>query len=250
MELWAAYALHMKFMRCAVLWMGATAAAMAQSTVPVVSCPSDGQQGPQPAAAGSSRDFALAPALAEKLAYYQGPDGPGVFAPRGWHCLQIEGSNGTNLIVAPRPLSFAAIVLKKRGVSGPGVQLSVMSGSTSGRFAVARVVARVFPEHRDFVQKVLAEKLEPAASFPFGRFPADKLHYLSDHAVEYVTPGGKTGLGTSSWLGKNATPIRGFATFDPTGDNDLSQLSVRIPGAPPAMLDAIVMQAEFDTATR
>ena len=38
-----------------------------------------------------------------------------------------------------------------KGFTGPAIQLSASDGGTSGRFEVARVVARVFPAHRDYV---------------------------------------------------------------------------------------------------
>ena len=86
-----------------------------------------------------------------------------------------------------------------------------MVGDTSGRFAVAEVIARVFPAHRDFVNNVIAEGLRPASDFPFGPYPDDHLTYKSKELVEYITPPNRQGLGTSSWLLPNQQPILGVA---------------------------------------
>ena len=39
----------------------------------------------------------------------------------------------------------------------PAIQLSYSIGDTSGRFEVARIVARVFPKYQGYVQHVIAE---------------------------------------------------------------------------------------------
>src|SRR5689334_17256314 len=39
--------------------------------------------------------------VAGDLAHYVAASGPGVLAPRGWHCLGLHGSNGNQLVVTP-----------------------------------------------------------------------------------------------------------------------------------------------------
>jgi hypothetical protein len=75
--------------------------------------------------------------------------GLGVLAPRGWHCFSTYGSNGSNLFVSPVPIDGKALFSADwKGFMGDVVQLSVMDGGTSGRFEVAKVVARVFPAYK------------------------------------------------------------------------------------------------------
>ena len=52
---------------------------------------------------------ARAGAAAAQLAYYASRD-LGVLAPRGWHCLGLEGSNGSVLIVTPEPHGAADLM--------------------------------------------------------------------------------------------------------------------------------------------
>jgi hypothetical protein len=67
-------------------------------------------------------------------------------------------------------------------------------------------IARVFPAHRAFVRKVIAEGIEPTSDFPFGPYPNDKLTYKNKEMVEYETPAHKDGLGTQSRLQKSYWP--------------------------------------------
>ena len=65
--------------------------------VPFVGCASDGQAGPQAAPAGPSKAVAVPAATAQRLAWYKAQYGPGVLAPRGWHCFSTYGSNAPHL---------------------------------------------------------------------------------------------------------------------------------------------------------
>src|SRR5258705_141438 len=71
-----------------------------------------------------------------------------------------------------------------KGFDGPAIQISTIYGSTSGRFSVARMIARVFPDHMSFVKDVIAEEIAPASDFPSGPYHADKLKYLTAEMVE------------------------------------------------------------------
>lgn len=202
-------------------------------TVPFVGCAADGQQGPIAAPAGRPKRVALPANLANKLAWYstaRDAVGIGVLAPRGWHCFGTYGSSGASLYVAPEPLDSDKVLMHKNwhGFSGLAVQRSLSDGGTSGRFKVAQVIARVFPAHRDFVRSVVAEKLQPESDFPFGPYPSDKLHYLNRELVDFTTPANADGLGTASWLIRNADPIRGFAALFPDDDMTLQQLDMRL----------------------
>jgi hypothetical protein len=139
----------------------------------------------------------------------------------------------------------------RKGFAGPVIQISAEEGGTSGRFAVARMIARIFPAHRSFVRKVVAEGVEPASDFPFGPYPKDKLIYKSKELVEYQTPPQTEGLGTQSRLLKNPDPIRGIAMLvgeDPIVGEPPSLFfhAVRLPSEMTNLTSAIIQQTEYE----
>ena len=219
------------------------------SVVPFVGCKSDGQVGPIEAPKGKSKVLPIAAGSAQRLAYYKAEDGPGVLAPRGWHCFGTYGSSGSNLYVSLQPMDAESLFSTSwKGFTGSVIQISVESGGTSGRFGVARTIARVFPAHRDFVRNVIAEGIEPASDFPFGPYPNDKLNYKNKETVEYETPANKDGLGTDSRLRKNADPIRGVAIL--VGQEpSLHFLAMRLPNEMNGLTSAIVEQVEREAVT-
>lgn len=196
--------------------------------LPFVGCPSDGQMGPLKAPMGQSALASISAEVASRLAYYKADDGPGVLAPRGWHCFLAYGSSGETLYVSQDPIDTKGVFLSDwKGLNGDVVQASISYGGTSGRFQVAKIVARVFPEYKAFVGDVIAEGIETAADFPVGPYPNDKLRYISNRVVEFETPAESEGLGTDSRLQKSRYPIRGVAIL--FGEEpDLAQLSVRL----------------------
>lgn len=217
--------------------------------VPFVGCKSDGQMGPVKAPSGQGKVVLVAAQAAARLAYYKAEEGFGVLAPRGWYCFGTYGSNGEVLYVSPNPIHAAYVLstTKPTGFTGPAIEISFRYGDTSGRFDVARMIARVFPSHRGFARDVIGEGIEPASAFPSGPYLKDKLTYKSREIVEYETPPGGMGLGTQSWLLKNADPISGVAIL--VGQTpDLVHLSARLS---PRMVDlaaVIVQQVERDAA--
>lgn len=200
------------------------APAFAQTKVPFVGCASDGQSGPNAAPTEAEGGGAVAPAsLAPGLAFYASYD-LGVLAPRGWHCQGLSGTNGSVLLVSPTPLTADSFNL-----AGAVVQVTRSLGSTSGRFQVAKVAARLFPLADAFVQDVIAEGIEPKEAFPKGPFPKDKTTRRSETLVEFSTPAGEDGMGTLSRLAKSGDPIQGVAILLPDEDMDLVTLQVRLP---------------------
>ena len=227
--------------------------AHAQTSVPYVGCPGDGQIGPYSAAKGSPKPVDLAPETADKLAWYEykGDAGQiGTLGPRGWNCFVTIGSNGETLYVAPEALDSAKILEHKnwKGFTGSVIQLSGSDGATSGRFVVARTVARVFPTYRNYARKIIAEGFGPASGYPFGPFPSDHLKYKGKKLVEFVTPAHRKGLGTMSWLLPSDQPIIGFALLTVGSDVDTSllQLSLRLPQSLSFLAPTLVQQAEAD----
>ena len=85
-----------------------------------------------------------------------------------------------NLFVTPDPIDPKAPFSDSwKGFSGQAIDISYVVGGTSGRFEIAKIIARVFPEYKAFAENVIAEGLEPAGDFPFGPYPNDKLTYRS-----------------------------------------------------------------------
>jgi len=214
--------------------------------VPFVGCEADGQGGPVDPPRGRTRTVLISARLAQRLAYYKMQDGAGVLAPRGWHCFGTYGSNGASLYVSPDPIKTADLFsTSSPGFAGPVIQVSFENGATSGRFAVAKTIARVFPAHKDFVEAVIAENIEPADSFPYGPYPGDVLKYRSKDVVEFTTPADAEGLGTASRLRKNASPISGVAILLGEEPNIL-KVCVRLPAGTGDLTEIIIHQAELD----
>ncbi len=214
--------------------------------VPFVGCASDGQAGPQAVPTGPSKAVAISAAAAQRLAWYKAQYGPGVLAPRGWHCFSTYGSNGSSLFVSPDAIdSKAMFSLDWKGFAGQVIQISIAEGGTSGRFEVAKVIARVFPAYKKFAQNVIAEGIEPASDFPFGPYASDKLTDRGKNIVEFETPANTAGLGTDSRLEANASPIDGVAIITGT-DTGLIQLSARVSAKDRDLIPLILKQVERD----
>jgi hypothetical protein len=220
----------------------------ATAQIPFVGCASDGQLGPLKAPAGKSKAVPIPAGVAARLAYYKAEYGAGVLAPRGWHCFSTYGSNGANLFVSPDPIDSKALFSSNwKGFSGQAIQISVAEGGTSGRFEVAKIIARVFPEYKAFAENVIAEGIERANSFPFGPYPTDKLIYRSKSVVEYETPANTQGLGTASKLEANGSAIDGVAILS-GADTDLVLLSARLSEKDQDLIATIVGQVEKESA--
>ncbi len=221
-------------------WLAWPASGVA--AVPFVGCPADGQTGPV-AAPHRPRTLPDAP---EGLAFYGSGD-LGVLAPLGWHCVGLYGSDGSILFVTPEPHTADSLMQDDTPLHGPAIQLTLSIGDTSGRFAVARLAARLFPAKRAFVQQVIAEDVDPASDFPFGPYPTDTVTLHGPTLAEFTTPAGLKGLGTDSRLAPDAAPIDGLALM--TADNDAVVLAVRLPAKLHGLAPAIVAAAR-NPATR
>jgi len=231
--------------------MGAqTAQPAPRSLVPSVGCKADGQTGPLKAPSLPGKYVAVGPEVAKRLAYYQAMDGPGVLGPRGWHCFEAYGSSGEALYVAPVAIGAKELFSGDwKGFTGNAIELSVDNGDTSGRFEVAQMIARVFPDYMRFVRRVIAQGVAPASSFPTGPYAKDELTYKSKEMVEYVTPADSDGLGTRSRLLKNSDAISGVAIL--SGEElSLAHLSMRLPEEMNDLMPVIISQTEQDVAAK
>lgn len=212
-----------------------------------VGCPSDGQVGPQAAPPAGVKSMRLDPAIADHLVFYQAADGygGGVLGPRGWHCVNLYGSNGSFLVVTKDVVTPVELFQTKR-ISGPAIQLSFSSGGTSGRFDVAQAIARYFPAQKKFLDEVVAEKIEPRSSFPSGFHPNDRLLFRNATVIEFETPAHTQGIGTDSRLSPGDFPIRVIAKVEASEDGDwpdLAELDVRLPPQMTYLIEPIIRQA-------
>ena len=212
-------------------------------SVPFVGCKSDGQAGPHEAPKGTTTSVPITIKAAQMLASYRSPEGLSVLAPRGWYCLGIYGSGGDSLYVGPQPIDESMV--GRSGFAGPIIEISHTFGNTSGRFDVARIIARVFPAYKSSAYKFLEGFDLATSSLAFGPYPQDALTYKSNRVVEYKTPAQTDGLGTQSWLKRNGRPIEGVAML--VGQTpDLLRLSVRLPPELNGLRGVIVHQVEHD----
>ena len=174
-----------------------------------------------------------------------------MLAPRGWHCFGLYGSNGAILIVARQPLDGAALLAADAPIEGPAIQLTTSDGGTSGRFAVADAIARLFPDHIGFVRRVAAEGI--ISEFPAGPYPDDSIERLSPTEVRYTTPGDRQGLGTENRFARGDEPVEGLVILQPdpeSGEYDLVKLDLLLPGELRSLVPAIIAEARFRFAAR
>ena len=196
--------------------------------VAFVSCSSDGQLGPQEGIRDIGPAHRAPKAVASELAYYASAD-LAVLAPKGWHCFGLYGSNGASLFVTPEIHGSADLLQAHKPLTGPAVEVSFSWSSTAGRSEVAKVIGRLFPSERKFVDDVIAAGTDPKENYPLGPYPGDTLTYRSSTDVMFVTPAGSDGMGTARRLAKNGDPISGEARLSP--ENDATVIDVRLPKA-------------------
>ena len=202
--------------------------------VPFLGCAAETAGEPLKAPKGSDKAVEINASATQKLAYYETVYGLGVLAPRGWHCFGRADSSGISVFVSPGSISPIWT-----GTAGPVVQVDHLSGGTFGRFEVAGVIARVFPDHKAFVQNVIELFDRPASDFTFRPYPDDKLITQTDRLVQFQTAPHSEGLGTMSRLKANDDPIDGVAMLEGKTP-DLLMLRVRLPREQRDLTKAII----------
>lgn len=213
--------------------------AVAKVRIPLVGCKSDGQVGPLEAPGSSTVEVELDARVAERVALYKAMNGSAVLGPRGWSCFGIYGSSASRLYIMPQAINFDD-VSRSSGVTGFGIEGSLIDGETSGRFTIAQIAARIFPTQKALVQSVL----DPAVALTLGPFPGDSLRYLNERVVEYETPAGSTGLGTFFQLRPNHDSVRGAVILIDAPHLSLGHLALRLPQGLDDLLPAITRQFE------
>lgn len=224
-----------------VVLVAATPVQRHVDTVPFVGCPADGQQGPIPPPKGQPKVVHLHGVPLEGIAYYQGDDAPGVFAPSGWHCRAWYGSSGTYLLVTAAPIDSTHFMPQE--VLGPAVELSVSAAGTSGRFIVAHYASRLFPGVlATFIQAVKDEHIAADSEFDTRPYAYDSVRSLGRFVAEFTTPAGVSGLGTEGLLSPSSDLIHGVAVIAPDSmEPDMSLLRVRL-GASMREVEAAVLR--------
>jgi hypothetical protein len=205
---------------------------LVEANVPTVACPQDGQVEPlDPPLLPKSVRVLVPEGTATSLAYYSAYEGvkAGVLAPRGWDCFGTYGSAGTTLYVVPRRVGGPILDRFDKVKDGPAVIKSFADGDTSGRYELAKTSARIFPRARTLVDSIRAG-IDTLDDYVFTPWPADRLDYLTDFAISYVTPAGALGLGTAIGLVPTREPIAGLVFLMSTKDDIpyLRELAVRL----------------------
>lgn len=220
-------------------------------SVPFIGCESSGQTETREPPKGTSKSVPITVKDAQALAYYESADSARLLAPRGWYCQGASGSGGHILLLSPKPIRESPSGWD--GIEGAAIEITNISGENSGRYDIARLIARIFPTYRAVATRVM-EGID--LSLPSGPYPKDTLTYRSKTVVEYNTPPQTEGLGNfDSYIGKNDLPIKGVAILmgDPTHLSLLGEqprlllLSVRLPPDLARLAPAIIRYVEGDS---
>lgn len=223
---------------------GSAEAARGQRPVSFVGCPSDGQLGQEPPPKHAK--VPLLPAqVASRLAFYQAARGPGVLAPKGWHCFGLYGSNGDSLLVTPERHSFSDLTRSDGGsIKGFAVTISHQFGGTSGRWAVAAAIARFFPARREFIRSIEDMGLA-VGPLPSSHDRNDVIEYRTSDFVRYTTRARRKGWGTRWQLQPNNVAVEGIVALIPRRDGpDLLEAKTRLPANLQRLTPIILSQAK------
>jgi hypothetical protein len=243
--------------------IGLPAIALAQETEPkvwvstkdhpiariaVVGCASQGDTDNEPSMPPENTEkiIEIDKKLSHRVSFYTAYGAPLVLGPQGWNCLEIFGANGNTLYIAPDLFHKEDLFAKDGGFRGPAIEVSEVDGDTPGRFEVARVIARVFPAHKAFAQKVINEGVVPADTFHFGPYPTDQVTAKGDDLVEFETPPQSLGLGTMSKLHKNPFPIDGTIKLGGLLNDKMFRAIVRLEDKDKDLIPVIIKRFEKD----
>jgi len=162
---------------------------------------------------------------ARQIAYYKGKWTPGVFAPRGWHCLGGSGSSRERLVVSLDAIDSTDLPR----LTGSAIEADRWFGGTSGRLEVAIVSSRLFPRiAASFVDQVKREGLVPDSDFERNPGVRDTVSFPSAVIARVVTPERTDGFGTEQSLLPAGAPIHSIVVLDTLSDWDLEVLRMRL----------------------
>lgn len=150
-------------------------------SIPFIGCPSFGQIGMLKPPKGTSERVPIREQNSRALAYYKSGDGISVLAPRGWYCQGVSGSGGATLSLGPKPIIQSSTGWE--GLGGAAMEVKEISGENSGRYEIAKLIARVFPAYQWFARQVW----DLDYPLPSGPYPKDTLTYRGNAVVEFRT---------------------------------------------------------------
>jgi hypothetical protein len=210
------------------------------TVVSAVVCPEDDQMEPAKPQIGQSKTVQLDQRVAAQITYYSGAHALGVFAPKGWHCREWNGSSGSILLVTPQRIATPYYPLPV--ITGPAVMIQTTDAESSGRFHVAIIASRLFSVvGGEFIARVRQERLISDSSFETESYPDDQLQYLSDRFVRYTTPANRNGLGTEGMFEMSDMPIKGLTILNLEIEaNSLTEVRIRMQAALNFVAEAIL----------
>lgn len=163
--------------------------------------------------------------MSGRVSYYQSLD-LAVLAPTGWRCVGGSSDAGVWLAVAPNlevgPATAGA------GLDGDAVYVEeIYSETRSGEIAIAKIVSRLFPQNKDFVDNVIKENDLNPSDFPHNISVSDIIKNVSSDIVEFETQSNSEGEGTVGLVRKNKNSIRGAYVWENKKSGDLIFIDVR-----------------------
>jgi hypothetical protein len=115
-------------------------------------------------------------------------------------------------------------------------------GGTSGRFDVAELSARLFPDvMADFIARVKAEGFPSPDFSKIKPYSEDKYTYLNRKLVTFTTPAHHDGIGTGIFV-PSADPVRGVVSLAPGDEQEtnLLQYDLRLSPSDDRLAQALI----------
>lgn len=253
----------------AVLWLSVAVmlsawpesiSASASELLPFVGCPGEDMAGPKDASSGNPVTTPLDAKTARGLSFYAYAGNSHFLAPRGWHCYSTSGTSTINLVTPDQKGPAPARDHGREAVKGPAVLFFSSDASGSREMLYARYAARFFPTlAQDFVHNEIAYEAKefggPKSKYVFPKFPSDRIVYKSKFMLEYMTPAGRDGLGTSSdylRFSRSELPIYGVLALvgDESKDSAIIFVAIRLPPKMNYLRSAIIQDAERTISDR
>lgn len=176
--------------------------AQAQSTIPFIGCPGSGISTPTEPPTGKPLKVNLPSNVTKNLSFYVG-EATGILAPRGWRCAGFDYNDGRILLVYPN----------NAAINGPMIVDVYMGadGEQGARVTLAYICRYFSKLHYNNSQQNVCASGSSAESqgggfqgfhhlllVPLPKYTHDRLSYKNAYIMQYTTPAGTIGLGTSA----------------------------------------------------
>jgi hypothetical protein len=165
------------------------------ATVPFVGCTGGGVASPSTPPTGGPVQLNIPSNIASKLAFY-GAENTGILAPRGWVCSRSDGIDFRSLAVYPSESAKS---------EQPIVEISSLGSDSVGNAnVVAAYGCRYFPNSAyGNMDGCRGNPASSEADDSYTRFygalasyHTDRIQYINDFFLSYITPRDTPGLGT------------------------------------------------------